>query len=76
MNRHPVFNDIRRLSVEELQELYGIEIEADGKVFDPTVTKTFPTLEQWAIWLADQEQEDNYGKFTKIGGKHLFDDEY
>lgn len=76
MSKHQVFNDIIRLSVEELQELYGIEIHSNGRVHDLTEMRYFDTLEDWADFIAIQEQEDNYGKFTKIGGRHAFDDEY
>lgn len=71
-----VLNDIRRLPVEELQELYGIEVDYDGTVYDLTEMQEFDTLEDWATFIADQEQEDNFGTKMKIGGRQPFDDEY
>jgi hypothetical protein len=82
MNKHDsdtqssVINDIRRLSPEELIELYGIDIGENGTVFDPTENQHFATLEQWAEYIAQQEDDNNYGTFIKRNGKGRFDDEY
>jgi len=71
-----VLNDVRRLSHEQLVELYGIDIDNDGSVFDPTENQQFDTLEDWARFISERDSDDNYGSFVKRGGKHRYDDEY
>ena len=70
-----VLNDVRLLPVEEIVSLYGIEVAEDGTVFDPTENQKFANLNEWAMYIAERENEDNYGSFSKIGGRHGFDDE-
>lgn len=71
-----VMVDIHTLEVDELQDLYGIEINEDGTVYDLTEFKEFETLADWANYIVAIEEEENYGTVLKIGGKLLFDDEY
>ena len=71
-----VMNDVRTLPAEELVDLYGIEISEDGSVFDPTENRKFQSVSEWAQYIAEQDSDDNYGSFSKFGGKHVFDDEY
>lgn len=68
-----VLNDVRTLSTEELVNLYGIEISMDdGTVFDPTENRRFDNLTEWAIYVVEQDDENNYGSFDKFGGKFGF----
>lgn len=76
MHQAKVYHDINTLSAEELTDLYGIEISNDETVWDPCEMKEFKTLEEWAAYMVEQEEEDNYSSFTKIGGRGRFDDEY
>lgn len=71
-----VLNDVRTLPPQELTELYGIEISDDGSVFDPTENRRFEDVAEWAQYIASQDDDDNYSSFSKIGGRHAFDDEY
>lgn len=71
-----VLNDVRTLSRQELIDLYGIEIAEDGTVFDPTENQKFKSLTEWASFIDERDDENNYGSFSKIGGKQYFDDEY
>ena len=68
--------DVKAMSKEELINLYGIDIEDDGRVFDSTENRYFDSLTAWAIYMAEQENDDMYGSFTKIGHKGRFDDDY
>lgn len=70
-----VLHDIQIYSSEQLIELYGIEINEDGTVFDPAENKTFATIIEWATWIDEQEADDNYGTLVKLGGKVRFDDD-
>lgn len=67
--------DIQTKSVEELEQLYDIEIGEDGSVYDPCEMREFESLAAWAIDL--EQQEKTAGRsFEKRSGKHAFDDEY
>ncbi|TFG94101.1 hypothetical protein E4H12_15805 [Candidatus Thorarchaeota archaeon] len=70
-----VLTDVQTLPTEEITNLYGIEVSDDGTVYDPTENLKFPDLDEWATHIAEQDDEDNYSSFSKIGGKHAFDDE-
>jgi hypothetical protein len=62
---------------DELHDLYGIEIdEFDGTVFDPVDNKTFKDVIEWSLYLKDQENEDMYSQFTKMGGGHEYEELY
>lgn len=83
MSRHHVshtkdrlLRDVQALSAEELKTLYGVEVEEDGRVFDTTENRYFQDLTEWAVYMAEQEDDSMYGSFTKIGHKTRFDDEY
>jgi hypothetical protein len=82
MNKHfastksKVLNDIIRMNKDQLIDLYGISLEDDGTVYDPTEMKTFSNLREWANYIAELEEEDNYGSFQKRQSKYTFDDEY
>lgn len=70
-----VLDDITSMSNDELEDLYGIEIGEDGSVFDTAEFKEFDTLADWAAFVVEQEQEDNYSSFTKIKSNRYFDDD-
>ena len=82
MNKHfvstksKVLNDIVRMSKDQLIDLYGISFEENGSIYDPTEMKTFSSLREWANYIAEIEEEENYGSFQKRQNKHGFDDEY
>lgn len=70
-----VLNDVRTLPSDELIALYGIEVSNDGSVFDPTENRKFEDIDEWAQFIAELDDDDNYSSFSKIGGKYAFDDE-
>jgi hypothetical protein len=67
-------SDIFKLSQNELYDLFGVELQEDGSVYDPIEDKTFATLAVWKSYADDQEQDDHYGSFQKFGGKYAYDD--
>lgn len=73
--RHQVFDDIRDMSHEELENAYGIQIWVNGRVLDDTIRRVFETLGEWATYTAAQDEDDNYGGRTAGGFKSRFDDE-
>jgi hypothetical protein len=70
-----VLKDVAALPPQDLIQLYGIEIAEDGTVYDPTENQKFKSLAEWAEFVAVTDDENNYGSFNKIGGRHAFDDE-
>ena len=56
-----IIHDIQTLSKEELENLYGIQINEDGSVFDPVTNKSYDTIQ---LWAGDQEEEDDWEMYT------------
>lgn len=75
-NNDRLLREVKVMTPEQLKDLYGIEIEEDGRVFDSTENRYFDNISRWAMYMAEQEDEDQYGSFTKIGHKGRFDDDY
>lgn len=71
-----MLSDIQTMDKTELETLYGIEIAEDGSVYDLAEFKEFESLQAWADYMDELENDDNYSSFTKIGSKLPFDDEY
>jgi hypothetical protein len=58
-----VLHDAHVMSVEQLMEEYGIEIDPDdGSVWDPFEYKSFDTVHEWAAYTQqmDEEEADEY----------------
>ena len=66
--------DVQTMTQEELEETYYIEIDDDGRVYDPCEMREFESLALWAVSVEQQEQTATPG-FEKRGNKHSFDDE-
>jgi len=62
------------MSNDEITQLYGIEINPDGTVFDPTYEKTFESLATWAEFEAQYDEMDYSEQFGH--GKQTHDDHY
>lgn len=75
-----VMHDVQTMSIEELEEQYGIEVDRDdGTVWDPCEYKSFDDIHEWATYMQQLEQEDDVvstPSFVKTGGKHRYDDDY
>jgi hypothetical protein len=50
--------DVHTKTHEELEELYGIEIDDDGTVYDPCEMREYDSLSDWAISVEQAEQEE------------------
>lgn len=70
-----VLNDIRTMSKETLEEFYEITIDDNGTVYDLAESKQFSSIQEWAAFLAEQQDEEKYKKFEKKGGRYRFDDD-
>lgn len=66
MNHHSVVFDVTIKTHEELEELYGIEIDEDGGVFDSCDYTYYDNIHTWA---AAMDGETDPGGFTRSSGK-------
>jgi len=74
---HPssAVHDIQMMSLDEIIEQYGIEINTDGSVWDTVEGKEFSTLTEWAIFTDELNNDELYDNFSKIDSKKWFDDD-
>lgn len=68
--------NVLKLSVEELQETFGIEVDEDGTVYDPVEDRSFATIIAWKYFTDQQEQDEMRGGKEYFGGRYGYDDEY
>jgi hypothetical protein len=67
-------HDIRVLTTNEIINLYGIEIDDDGSVWDPIENWGFNDLRSWAEYYIEVNQDlDNT---SRIGKKQHWSDDY
>lgn len=74
--QHRVMHDIECMSVEELEQQYDIEVDADGIVWDHCEGREFPNLYEWGVFVEHLEAEelDEYEPIIKTGKRRLDDD--
>lgn len=72
MNHHSVVFDVTVKTHDELKELYGIEIDEEGVVFDPCEYKYYDDIHLWAAMM---DEEADQGGFTRSSGKQDYRDE-
>ena len=65
---HTVYQDIKTLSILELEVLYGLEIN-DDEVFDVVDGQSYKNLTEWADTYIEFNEESNLRSFSKIGNK-------
>ena len=66
-----IITQVKTLSEEEVQSLYGIELLEDGKVFDPTYNQEFPSVGEWVAFNVEQDGVEYEEHFNSRG---LFND--
>lgn len=71
---HQVLHDIGTLDWYRLEELYTIEIEEDGQVWDVLEGRLFGDLHEWAVFFAEREEQDNEETFCRSNGRGKYDD--
>lgn len=69
--------EIKQTGPDLVRLYYSIRINPDtGNVFDEVEEKEFSSIEDWAEFFL-QEEDDDFGEtFIKTGSKYYFDDEY
>ena len=60
-----IHHDVKHCSAEELLTLYGIELVAEGAVFDHTTQKTYPSVDEW-IRSSYNDDDVGFEKFSKF----------
>lgn len=60
--------EIKRLSKDEIYQIYGIILNEDGSVYDELEEETFPNLSDWLKFYVEESEEDEYSD--------LYDGEY
>lgn len=65
--------NIFKLSPTELNDLYGIELDDGGTVYDPIEDKEFDTLSAWKVYTDGIEH--GVASIQKFGGGRYYDDE-
>lgn len=69
-----ILHDIEHLSQEEVEQLYGIVLEENGAIFDPTENRHFKTVGEWAEYEAEQDEMEFSEHFGH--GKQTHEDFY
>lgn len=66
-----LINEVQHMPASEVNNLYGIELKEDGKVFDPTYNMTFDGVGEWANFTVEQEYGDLYDdKYDHYDDEH------
>lgn len=69
---HNILRDIENMSDDDIKRFYGIEINEDKTVYDPTYDMIFPGLVEWAEFSIEQDNMN----FEKNYYGYDFDDDY
>jgi hypothetical protein len=51
-----ILHDFHHLTTDEFISRYGVEINEDGSVYDSTYNKSFPSLGDWVMFEAEQNE--------------------
>jgi len=62
-----LISQINKLTEEEVHSLYGIELSADGKVYDTTYDKKFDSINEWAMFNIEQDDVEYEEHFYDKG---------
>ena len=64
-------NDIKNMNADEADRAYGIKVDTDGSVYDPTYDQSFKDVREWASFTVEQDYDD----FSDHGGSGFYDEE-
>ena len=67
-----ILYELQNMSKEEAQTVYGIKLQEDGTVYDPTYDKYFESLGDWAEFNAEQDEMEYGEQFGH--GKQTYSD--
>lgn len=51
-----VLHDVKGRSTEEIEAMFGIQLNDDGTVYDPTYHQYFKSIADWAWFSAEQDE--------------------
>lgn len=63
-----------KLSKDDLYDMYGIELNDDGSVFDPVENKSFVSMSAWQYFVKQQENDNMYGGMEKTNSRYVYDE--
>lgn len=66
---------IQTMSLEEIEQEYGIEIDDTGAVWDGCEGRTFDTLAEWALFMDECEDAALEASRCKGNVRYGFDDD-
>ena len=69
-----VLHDSVTMSIEELEQTYNIEVLDDDSVYDQTEGRTFPSIHDWALYIAEQERLDEADNFSSSPSSSRWND--
>lgn len=67
---------IQTMSLEEIEQEYGIEIDEDGSVWDGCEGRNFDTLAEWALFMDECEAAALEASMCKGNVRYGFEDDY
>lgn len=50
-----IMNEMKGLDAEQAYEKFGITLNEDGSIFDPTYNMKFPSVGEWAKFSVEQD---------------------
>lgn len=66
---------IQTMSIEEIEQEYGIEIDEDGSVWDGCEGRSFSSLAEWALFMDECEDAAVEAAMCKGNVRYGFDDD-
>lgn len=69
-----IVNEISHMTQQDIVDTYGIFVDKNGRVEDPTYSRKFETVAEWAQFSLEQEEMEYSEQFHH--GKMTHDDYY
>lgn len=67
MSRHSVVYEVKTKALDEIVELYGIEITGSGSVYDPCEGTRYKDINAWATAMDDEHDRGGFSPGYKQG---------
>lgn len=71
-----VVRAIQTMSIEEVEQQFGIEVDEDGSVWDACEGRSFDTLKEWALYMDECEEQAYEATMYRGNVRYGFDDDY
>lgn len=70
-----VVRAIQTMSVDDIEQQFGVEIEENGTVWDACEGRSFATLKEWALYMDECEAAAFEAVMCKGNVRYAFDDD-